>query len=69
MANNGNYFDLNQCRPQKIIKKNIQKPKSRVKFPTEHVPGVEKFKAIDGKRGKAVKVRFYEKLMKKITFI
>ena len=51
------------------MKKNIQKPISRVKFPAEHVPGVRKCRAIHGKRGKAVKVRFYEKMMKKITFI
>ena len=41
---------------------------TRVKFPAEHDPGFKKCKAIDGKRGKAVKVRFYEKLMKNITF-
>ena len=53
--------DLNQCRPQKNHKKNIQTPISRVKFSAEHVPGVKKYKDIDGKRRKAVKVRFYEK--------
>ena len=53
---------------KKIMKKIIQNPISRVKFPVEHVPGVRKCKAIHGKQGKAVKVRFYEKIMKKITF-
>ena len=51
------------------MKKNIDNSISRVKFSLEHVPGVKKCKAIDGKRGKAVKVCFYKKLMKKMTFI
>ena len=63
------FFDFNQCRPQKIMKKYVQNSISRVKFPAKHVPGVKKCYAIDGKRGKAVEVHFYEKLMKKITFI
>ena len=59
------YFDLNQRRPQKDHQKNIQNSISRVNFSAEHVPGIKKYKDTDGKRGKAVKVRFYEKLMKK----
>ena len=69
LENNRHDFDFNECRPQKIMKKNTQNPISCVNFPAEHVPGVRKCKAIHGKRGKAVKVRFYEKMMKKITFI
>ena len=65
MENNRHDFDFNECRPQKIMKKIIQNPISRVKFPAEHVPGVRKCKATHGKRGKAVKFRFYEKIMKK----
>ena len=42
----------------------MQNPISRA----EHVPGVKKYKDIDGKRGKVVKVHFYEKLMKKIAY-
>ena len=53
--------DLNQRRPQKNYKKNIQTPISRVKFPAEHVPGFTKCKAISGNRGKPVERNFFSK--------
>ena len=48
LGNNGHYFDFNQCRPQKIMKKIIPKPLSRVKSSTRQVAGVKNCKAIDG---------------------
>ena len=48
------------------MKKNIQKPISRVKFSAEHVPGVKNCKAIDGKWKKALKAHFLMKLIKKV---
>ena len=50
------------------MKKNVQNTFIDVKLFAEHVPGVKKYKAIDGERGKAVKLQFYEKLMKKAPF-
>ena len=47
------------------MKKNIQNPLSRVKFPAEHVPGAKKCKAIDGDRGKPVTRNFFSKICKK----
>ena len=41
------------------MKKNIQNPLSRVKFPAEHVPGAKKYKAIDGNQAKPVKRNFF----------
>ena len=49
LGNNGHYFDFNQCRPQKFMKKIITKPISRVKSSAEQVTAVKKCKAIDGK--------------------
>ena len=42
--------------------KNIQNLVSHVKFTAERVSGVRKYKAIDGKREKVVKVRFMKNL-------
>ena len=52
LGHNGHYSDFNQCRPQKIMKKNIPKPIFRVKSSAEQVTGVKKCKAIviDGKK-------------------
>ena len=65
LVNNRHYFDFNQCKSQKIVKKSIQNPTSRaisrVKLAAEYVLGTKKYKAIDNKRGKAVKVCFHEK--------
>ena len=69
LVDNRQHFDFHQRRFHKIMEKNIQNPISRVKVPAKHVPGVRKYKAIRRKRRKANKVRYYEKMVKKITFI
>ena len=50
------------------MKKIIQNPISRVKFPAEHVPDAKKYKAIDGNRGKLIKRNFFLKICKKNIF-
>ena len=65
LENNRHDFDFNECRPQKIMKKIIQKPISRVKSLAEHVPGVlENVRLLMGSEEKQLKFVFMKKLWK-----
>ena len=57
-VNNRHHFDFNQCRSQNIMKKNIQNPMSRVKFPAEYFSGVENVRLFVGSEEKQLKFVF-----------